>query len=115
MLAIDQTLAGVSYHHARAAQERKAALSASDERSRNAHLHLAVVHEVYSVFGSPPPRAGRRVGGLSQSPGATPGVGRLAQAATFCREARLRSCGSRKRFLNRIDLGVTSTISSSSI
>ena len=36
-------------------------------------------------------------------------------AATFAREARLRSCGSRWRLRRRIDFGVTSTSSSSSM
>src|SRR3546814_9306873 len=38
---------------------------------------------------------------------------RRDQAASFCRDARLRSCGSRWRLRRRIDLGVTSTSSSS--
>lgn len=53
MIAIDQALASDSYHHARAAQERQAAIQAADERSRNLHLHMAVMHELYSVFGPP--------------------------------------------------------------
>lgn len=53
MPTLDRELARTSYHHARAAQERAAALRAADERSRTAHLHLAVVHEVYSIFGAP--------------------------------------------------------------
>lgn len=53
MKPIDRELAAISYHHARAAQERMAAARAADERSRTAHLHLAVVHEVYSVLGPP--------------------------------------------------------------
>ena len=48
-------------------------------------------------------------------PAKSRGDGADVQAATFCREAFLRSCGSRKRLRRRIDLGVTSTISSSSM
>lgn len=59
MSAIDQALAGESYHHARAAQERKAAMQAADDRSRDVHLHMAATHELFSVFGRPRSPAGR--------------------------------------------------------
>lgn len=66
MAAIDRDLARISYHHARAAQERAAALKATTERSRTAHLHLAAVHEVYAVFG--PPADQRSAGTITGAP-----------------------------------------------
>lgn len=53
MASIDRELCRTNYHQARAMQERAAAARAADERSRQAHLHLAIVHEVRSLFGNP--------------------------------------------------------------
>jgi hypothetical protein len=54
-------------------------------------------------------------GGAGSADLATRANRQAALAAALARSKRLRSCGSRRIFLRRIDFGVTSTSSSSSI